>query len=135
MWFILSGLQTLEKRVPENCATGSQSALSTQQASSCSFTGWLSLAGRTVEISKYRTDDGNSATCENNVRQISFQQQKTEGSDESEVAAEKAGHTARLMSCPNTNLFMKPALLVGFGARQRSQGYTGLLRSQSMQRR
>ncbi len=106
MWFILSGLQTLEKRVPENCATGSQSALSTQQASSCSFTGWLSLAGRTVEISKYRTDDGNSATCENNVRQISFQQQKTEGSDESEVAAEKA--MERLASCiaPNTPDFL-----------------------------
>jgi hypothetical protein len=52
MWFIVSGLQTVETSVPENCAVEFRSGLSSEQSSSCSFAVCTLCARCTVEISK-----------------------------------------------------------------------------------
>src|SRR3989449_9448786 len=52
MWFIVSGLQPVEKRVPENCAVEFQSALSAQQSWSYSFAGRI-FARCTVKITRH----------------------------------------------------------------------------------
>ena len=52
IWFIVSGLQPVEKRVPENCAVEFQSALSAQQSWSYSFAGRI-FARCTVKITKH----------------------------------------------------------------------------------